>query len=127
MVSWWQRKRLCHQEEEKVSSMDTEDLNALADMFPYLKMTLHRISEFFSHVLEHLNELLSVTTAEKRTDYNETTLKKRGEKKGKSELRSLILDSWADFAAQFWNKWVKTTDGHEKEEEKLLTVSAELH
>lgn len=63
--------------------MDTEDLNALSDMFPYLKMTLHRISEFFSHVLEHLNELLSVTTAEKRTDYNETTLKKRGEKKEK--------------------------------------------
>lgn len=83
MVSWWQRKHLCHQEEEKVSSMDTEDLNALSDTFPYLKMTPHRISEFFSHVLQHLNELLSVTTAEKKTDCNETTFLKRGKKKEK--------------------------------------------
>lgn len=106
--------------------MDT-DLNALSDTFPYVKMTLHRISELFSPVLGHLNELLSVITVERRTDCNETTLKEESrEKKRKSKLRSLILDSWADLAEEFGNKWVKPTDGHEKEE-KLLIVSAELH
>lgn len=59
--------------------MDTEDLNALSDTFPYMKMTPYRISELVSSVL--INELLLVTRAEKRTDCNETTLKKKEKKK----------------------------------------------
>lgn len=70
-----------------------------------MKMTPQRISELFSPVLGHLNELFSVTAAERKTDCNKTSLKKEiKKKKRKNELRSLILDSWADLAAQFWNK-----------------------
>lgn len=53
-----------------------------------MEVTPYRISGLLSPVLGHLQGLLSVTRAEGRTEFNETTVRQKIKKKRKSQLRS---------------------------------------
>lgn len=53
-------------------------------MLAYIEMAPYRNFGLFSPVLGHLQELLSVTRAEGRAEFNETTVRGKKNRKGKA-------------------------------------------